>query len=74
MKWNRRFQGLTMFVFYFGAGSLEQSVKLGRLVILSISLAVPFSKLHFFKPTTKKQSFFSVFSFFVRFVCDTDKF
>ena len=34
MKWNRRFQGLTTFVFNFGVGSLEQSVKLGRLVIL----------------------------------------
>ena len=33
MKWNRRFRGLTMLVFYFGVGSLEQSVKLGRLVI-----------------------------------------
>ena len=33
MKWNRRFRGLTMFVFNFGVGSLEQSVKLGRLVI-----------------------------------------
>ena len=32
-KWNRRFRGLTMFVFNFGVGSLEQSVKLGRLVI-----------------------------------------
>ena len=33
MKWNRRFRGLTMFVFDFGVGSLEQSVKLGRFVI-----------------------------------------
>ena len=33
MKWNRRFRGLTMFVFNFGVGSLEQSVKLSRLVI-----------------------------------------
>ena len=30
MKWNR---GLTMLVFNFGIESLEQSVKLGRLVI-----------------------------------------
>ena len=30
MKWNR---SLTMLVFNFGIGSLEQSVKLGRLVI-----------------------------------------
>ena len=33
MKWNRRLRGLTMFVFNFGVGSLELSVKLGRLVI-----------------------------------------
>ena len=33
MKWNRRFRGLTMFVSNFGVGSLEQSVKLGRLEI-----------------------------------------
>ena len=33
MKWNRRLRGLTMFVFNFGVESLEQSVKLGRLVI-----------------------------------------
>ena len=33
MKWNRRFRGLTMTVFNFGVGSLEQSDKLGRLVI-----------------------------------------
>ena len=42
MKWNRRLRGLTMFVFNFGVESLEQSVKLGRFVIL-ISLAIPFS-------------------------------
>ena len=34
MKWNRRFRGLTMFVFNFGVGSLEQNVKLGGLVIV----------------------------------------
>ena len=33
MKWNRRFRDLTMFVFNFGVGSLELSVKLVRLVI-----------------------------------------
>ena len=32
MKWNR-FRGLTTFVFNFGVGPFEQSVKLGRLVI-----------------------------------------
>ena len=38
MKWNRRFRGLTMFAFNFGVGSLEQSVKLSRLVILDFSI------------------------------------
>ena len=33
MKWNHRFRGFTMFVFNFSVVSLEQSVKLGRLVI-----------------------------------------
>ena len=33
MKWNRRFRGLTMFVYSFGVEPLELSVKLGRLVI-----------------------------------------
>ena len=37
-----------MFVFNFGVESLEQSLKLDRLVIL-ISLAMPFSKYHFFQ-------------------------
>ena len=31
---NRRFRGSTMFVFNFGVGSLQQSLKVGRLVIL----------------------------------------
>ena len=33
MKWNRRFRGLTMFLYSFGVEPLELSVKLGRLVI-----------------------------------------
>ena len=49
-----------MFVFNFGVESLEQSVKLSR-VVLSISLAIPFSKHHFSKPTTKKQCFYIAF-------------
>ena len=48
----------------FGLESLEQSGKLDRLVIL-ISLAIAFSKHHFFsKPTTKKQCFYSILVFF----------
>ena len=57
---NRRLRGLTMFVFDFGVKSLEQSVKLGRLVIL-ISLAIPTLNTTFPKSTTKKQCFYSVF-------------
>ena len=50
-----------MFVFNFGVGSLEQSVKLSRLVILdflSPSLNTTFSK-----PTTKRQCFLQYFRF-----------
>ena len=46
MEWKRRLRGFTMFVFNFGVESLEQNVKLDRLVILS-SLAIPLSKHHF---------------------------
>ena len=53
MEWNRRLWGLTMFVFNFGVESLERSVKLDRLVIL-ISLAIPFSKHHFFQTDNQK--------------------
>ena len=35
IKWNRCFQSLTMFVFNFGVRSLEQSAKLGGLVIFN---------------------------------------
>ena len=35
MKWNRRLRGLIMFAFNFGVESLEQSVKLGLLVIFN---------------------------------------
>ena len=55
MKWNRRFRGLTMFVFNFGVGSLEQSVKPGRLVIFD------FLNTTFSKPTTKKQRLLQCF-------------
>ena len=66
MKWNRRLRGLTMFVFNFGVESLEQSVKLDRLVIL-ISLAIPFSKHHFFQTDNQKAVLFTVFSLFKLF-------
>ena len=66
IKWNRRLRGLTMFVFNFGVESLEQSVKLGRLVIL-ISLAIPFSTHHFFQTDNRKAVLFTVF-FVVRAV------
>ena len=36
MKWNRRFRGLTMFVYSIGVEPLELSVKLGRLVIFDL--------------------------------------
>ena len=42
-----------MFVFNFGVESLEQSVKLGLLVIL-IFLAIPFSIHHFFQTDNQK--------------------
>ena len=57
---NRRLRDLTMFVIDFGVESLEQSVKLGRLVIL-ISLAIPTLNTTFPKPTTKKQCFLQCF-------------
>ena len=49
-----------MFVFNFGVESLEQSVKLGRLVIL-IFLAIPFSIHHFFQTDNQKALLFTVF-------------
>ena len=55
-----------MFVFNFGVGSLEHSVKLGRLVIFD-SLAIPFSKHHFFQTDNQKAVLFTVFSLFELF-------
>ena len=60
MKWNRRLRGLTMFVFNFGVESLEQSVKLGRLVIM-ISLAIPFSIHYIFQTDNRKVLLSTVF-------------
>ena len=54
MELNRRLRGLTMFVFAFGVESLEQSVKLDRLIIL-ISLAI-------FQTDNQKVVLFTVFS------------
>ena len=51
-----------MFVFNFGVESLEQSVKLDRLVIL-ISLAIPFSKHHFFQTDNQTAVLFTVFRY-----------
>ena len=50
-----------MFAFKFGVESLEQSIKLGLLVI-SISLAIPFSKHHFFETDYQIVVLFTVFS------------
>ena len=48
--------------FNFGVESLEQSVKLDRLVIFISALAIPFSKHHFFKTDNQKAVLFTVFS------------
>ena len=50
-----------MFVFNFGVESLEQSVKLGRL-LFSISLAIPSSNHHFFQADNQKAVLFTVFT------------
>ena len=50
-----------MFVFNFGVESLEQSVKLSRLV-LSIFLAIPFSKHHFFQTDNQEAMLFTSLS------------
>ena len=54
MELNRLVRGLAMFVFTFGVESLEQSVKLDRLIIL-ISLAI-------FQTDNQKVVLFTVFS------------
>ena len=54
MKWNSRFRGLTTVVFNSDVGSLEQSVKLGRLVIFDF-----FGNSENRKP--KSSAFYSVF-------------
>ena len=55
-----------MFVFNFGVGSLEQSVKLGQLVIF-VSLVIPFFKHYFSQTDNKKAVLSTVFSLFERF-------
>ena len=48
--------------FNFDVESLEQSVKLDRLVIFLSALAFPFSKHHFFQIDNQKAVLFTVFS------------
>ena len=48
--------------FNFGLESLEQSVKLDRLVIFFSALAIPLSKHHFFQIDNQKAMLFTVFS------------
>ena len=61
MEWNHRLRGLTMSVFNFGVESLEQSIKLDRLVIL-ISLAIPLFKHHsVFQTDNQRTVLFTVF-------------
>ena len=50
-----------MFVFNFSIGSLEQSVKLGRLVIFRFPWQFPSLNTTFSKSTTKKQCFLQCF-------------
>ena len=64
MKQNRHLQGLTMFVFNFGLELLEQSVKLGWLIINNYCLfpwKFPSLNTTFSKLTTKKQCFLLCF-------------
>ena len=57
MKWNYCLRGLTMFVLNFVVESLEQSVKLRRLVNLRFAWQSPSLNTTFSKPITKKQCF-----------------
>ena len=50
-----------MFVFNFSIGSLEQSVKLGRLVIFQFPWQFPSLNITFSKSTTKKRCFLQCF-------------
>ena len=67
IKWNRRFRGLTMFVFSISA--LDRSSKALSWVgsSFSISSAIPFSKHHFFQSGDQKAVLFTVFSLFKLF-------
>ena len=49
-------------MFEFDVKSLEQSVKLDRLVIFISALAIPFSKHQFFQIDNQKAVLFTVFS------------
>ena len=61
MKWNRRFRGLTMFIFNFGVGSLEQSVKPGSARNFRFPRQFPSLNTTFSKLTIKKQCFLQCF-------------
>ena len=49
-------------MFEFDVKSLEQSVKLDRLVIFISALAIPFSKHQFFQIDNQKAVLFTLFS------------
>ena len=55
-----------MFVFNFGVGSLEQSFKLGRLIIFDF-LGNSFSKHYFFQTDNQKAVLFTLYSLFELF-------
>ena len=61
MKWNHHFRSLTMFVFNFGVGSLEQSVKLGWFVIFDFLGNSPLKTPLFPNWQPKSSAFYSVF-------------
>ena len=61
MKWNRRFLGLTMFLYSFGVESLELSVKLSRLVIFDFPGSSLLWSLLFPNWQPKSNAFYSVF-------------
>ena len=63
-----------MFVLKFGVGSLEQSVKLGRVIIFDFLGNFLLSTPLFSKLTTKKAVLFLVFSLFeLFFSCGSER-
>ena len=61
MKWNRRFRDLTMFVFNFGVGSLEQNGLAGSARNFRFPWQFPSLSTTFSKPTTKNKCFLQCF-------------